>query len=62
MDQAVIKDGKAETFETTSMTADKAGQLAKEQRILDAGGTYIRDKQTRKLVPVCGVSKVVRCQ
>jgi RHS repeat-associated protein len=62
VDHAVISGGKAETFETTSMTADKTAQLAREQRILDSGGTFIRDKDTRELVPVTGPSKVVRVE
>jgi hypothetical protein len=61
VDHAVIKDGKAQTHETTSMTADKTGQLAKEQRIIDSGGSYVRARDTKQLVPVCGVSDVKRC-
>ena len=60
VDHAVIKDGQATTYETTSMTADKGAQMAKEGRIIDAGGSYIRDKETRQLVPVAGPSTVVR--
>ena len=45
----------------TSMTADKTSQLAKEQRIIDSGGGFIRDRDTKQLVPVCGVSDVRRC-
>ena len=60
VDHAVIKDGKASTYETTSMGADKTGQMAKEQRILDNGGTFVRDKDTRELVPVNGRSEIIR--
>ena len=38
--------------ETTSQTADKVAQIAKENRILDAGGGFIRDRATGKIVPV----------
>jgi hypothetical protein len=44
------------------MTADKRGQLMKEQNIRDEGGTFIHDRSTKKLVPVVGVSEVVRLQ
>ncbi len=60
VDHAVIKDGKATTYETMSMRADKGYQALKEQRILDNGGTFIRAKETRKLVPVDGISTLVR--
>jgi RHS repeat-associated protein len=62
VDQAVIQDGRATTFETTSTTANKTRQLDKEGRILDEGGTFIRDKDTRELVPVNGRSEVIREQ
>jgi RHS repeat-associated protein len=61
VDHAVIKDGKATTYETTSNTASKQAQLEKEQRIRDAGGTFIRDKETRKLCSVVSVSMIRRC-
>jgi hypothetical protein len=47
----VIQDGKAvRSVETTSMTADKAAQIAKENRIRESGGTFVRDKETGKLI------------
>ncbi|MFC7670494.1 RHS repeat-associated core domain-containing protein [Hymenobacter humi] len=50
IDHAVIKDGTVtDLVETTSLTAPKGAQAAKEARIREAGGTYIRDKETRKL-------------
>jgi RHS repeat-associated protein len=61
VDHAVIKDGQAQTVETTSMNADKGAQLRKEERVRDAGGTYVRDRETRQVVPVCSVSEVRRC-
>jgi len=60
VDQAVIKDGRASTVETTSQTANKTEQLRREDRILEDGGTFIRDKETRELVPVNGRSELIR--
>ena len=40
----VVKDGKVvDSIEVTSKTADKTEQSAKEERIREAGGNYIRD-------------------
>ncbi len=51
IDHVVIKDGKViETVETTSMTVDKSLQIAKEMRIRAAGGNFIRDRVTGKLI------------
>ncbi|WP_338426903.1 RHS repeat domain-containing protein [Sphingopyxis kveilinensis] len=61
VDHAVIRGDKAKTVETTSPTAPKAGQLAKEERVRDAGGTHIRDRETGKLCEVSGVSEIRRC-
>jgi hypothetical protein len=63
VDHAVIdrEANKAKTFETTGPNVNKSPQLvAKEQRIREAGGTHIRDKETRKIVPVEGISEVRR--
>lgn len=46
--------------EVTSDTADKAAQQAKETRIRAAGGNYIRDRRTRKLVRVRS-NQVIHC-
>jgi hypothetical protein len=44
IDFVVVKDGKVvDSVEVTSKTADKTKQLAKEDRIKDAGGNYIQD-------------------
>lgn len=44
IDFVVVKDGKVvDSVEVTSKTADKTAQNAKEKRIRDAGGNYIRD-------------------
>lgn len=61
VDHAVIKDGKATTVETTSNTANKGAQSAKEDRIRDAGGTFVRDRETGKLCAVGGQSEIRRC-
>ncbi len=60
IDTAVIENGRAQTYEVTSMTADKTAQLAKEGSVLQNGGAYIRDRSTGSLVPVNGVSELVR--
>ena len=62
VDHAVIADGKASTYETTSKTANKDAQAAKEDRIRDAGGTFVRDRQTGKLCTVVGPSELRRCE
>ncbi|MDO6993458.1 hypothetical protein Q5M87_05475 [Brachyspira innocens] len=44
IDFVVTKDGKAvDSIEVTSQTADKTDQLAKEERIREKGGNYIKD-------------------
>lgn len=44
VDFLVVKDGQiVDSIEVTSKTADKSGQLAKENRIRDIGGNYIFD-------------------
>ena len=44
IDFVVIKDGKAvDSVEVTSKTADKTEQTAKENRIRENGGNYVRD-------------------
>lgn len=45
IDFVVVKDGKVvDSIEVTSKTADKTQQSAKENRIREAGGNYVRDK------------------
>jgi hypothetical protein len=39
-------------YEVTSPTADKTAQIAKEDRVRQAGGTYIKDRQTGNLIDV----------
>jgi RHS repeat-associated protein len=64
IDHVVIKDGKAvRSVETTSMTASKTEQVAKERAIREAGGTFIRDRTTGKLVDFKDVlTEVIRRQ
>ena len=46
IDYVVIKDGKVvDSIEVTSKTADKTEQTAKENRIRDNGGNYIKDSE-----------------
>ncbi|WP_121356786.1 RHS repeat domain-containing protein [Flavisolibacter nicotianae] len=53
IDFAVIENGRVKQLvETTSLTANKTAQTAKEMRIRNAGGTFIRDSKTRKLYDV----------
>ena len=46
--------------EVTSPTADKRSQAAKEGRIRAAGGQYVRDRRTRKLVKI-GSRQRIHC-
>ncbi|WP_246593415.1 RHS repeat-associated core domain-containing protein [Photorhabdus akhurstii] len=60
----VIKgqDGKWSPVEITSQTAPKVGQLAKEQRIQQAGGIFVRNPNTRELIEINDISKVIRAR
>ena len=52
IDFAVIKDDEVvKSVEVTSETADKTAQLAKEDRIREAGGNYIVDRRNGEIVP-----------
>lgn len=52
LDFVVIKDGQVvKSAEVTSETADKAAQLAKEDRIRDAGGDFVMNRVSGELVP-----------
>ena len=51
IDFDIIKDGEVvKSVEVTSETADKTAQLAKEERIRDAGGNYIEDRRTSEFI------------
>lgn len=53
VDFVVIKDGKVvKSIEVTSETAPKDAQIAKEERIRDAGGNFIKDRDTGQLVEI----------
>ncbi|MCH1880221.1 hypothetical protein MJ863_11575 [Alcaligenes ammonioxydans] len=53
MDFVVTKDGKVvKSIEVTSETAPKDAQIAKEERIRDAGGNFIKDRDTGQLVEI----------
>jgi hypothetical protein len=57
IDFAVIEGSKVlDLVETTSETANKAAQIAKENRIREAGGTFIRDKISRALIDVTDIA------
>ncbi|MBK6520312.1 MAG: hypothetical protein IPG04_40860 [Polyangiaceae bacterium] len=56
IDLAVIEDQSVlDLIEVTSLTAPKAPQIAKERRIREAGGVYIRDRETGQLLTVSEV-------
>jgi len=53
VDFGVIQGGETlDMVETTSQTANKNSQILKENRIREAGGTYIKDKNTGELIDV----------
>ncbi|WP_258187569.1 RHS repeat-associated core domain-containing protein [Trinickia symbiotica] len=54
------QDGIWRPVEITSQTAPKFDQLAKELRIREMGGTFARDPNTGGLVPVEGISRLIR--
>jgi hypothetical protein len=62
VDHAVIdrSANTAKTYETTGPSVRKELQIQKEDRIRSQGGTFIRDRETRKVVPTQGTSEVIR--
>lgn len=53
VDFVVTKDGEVvKSIEVTSETAPKDAQVAKEERIRDAGGNFIKDRDTGQLVEI----------
>ena len=53
IDFVVVKNGKViKTIEVTSKTAPKESQMAKEARIKNIGGNYIRDEETGELIRI----------
>jgi filamentous hemagglutinin len=63
LDHVVIVDGKVvDVVETTSMSADKRAQIRHEAETRNAGGTFIRDRQTGQLVEIPTISRIERRQ
>ncbi len=62
VDHVVIQDGQGRfAVETTSKTADKSAQLAKESRIRSNGGAFVRDRSTGALIDLQNVpTRVIR--
>ncbi len=53
IDFTVSKDGQiVKSIEVTSETAPKDAQIAKEDRIRDAGGNFIKDRDTGQIVEI----------
>ena len=53
VDFVVSKDGQVvKSIEVTSQTAPKDLQIAKEDRIREAGGNYIKDRNTGELIEI----------
>ena len=53
IDFVVVKDGKVvDSIEVTSKTAPKEAQSAKEERIRENGGNYIKDPDTGELIQI----------
>lgn len=53
IDFVVVKDGKVvDSIEVTSKTAPKEAQSAKEERIRENGGNYIKDPDTGELIRI----------
>lgn len=56
------KDGLWRPVEITSMTAPKAEQLAKEARIQELGGIFVRNPTTKEMIQIDGISTVIRAK
>ncbi|GAB3476828.1 hypothetical protein GCM10027340_04060 [Marinomonas epiphytica] len=53
VDHVVIEDGRVtDAVETTSLTAKKDAQKAKEDRILEQGGNFVKDRDTGCTIPL----------
>jgi len=64
IDHVVItNDVATDSVETTSLTATKAEQLAREGRIRSSGGVFVRDRTTGKLIDLSNVpTRIIRKQ
>lgn len=62
IDSVVIQDGRVlDSVEVTSQTANKAAQIAKENRIRQNGGTFVRDRATGNLIDISQIpTRIVR--
>lgn len=62
IDSVVLQNGRAlDSVEVTSQTANKAAQIAKENRIRNNGGTFVRDRATGNLIDISQVpTRIVR--
>ncbi|MDU8544987.1 hypothetical protein [Pseudomonas syringae group sp. J248-6] len=54
------KDGSWSPVKVTSKTADKTSQITKESEIRQMGGTFVRDPETKQLVELSDISRIVR--
>jgi hypothetical protein len=61
LDHVVVVNGKVvEVVETTSLTASKDTQIRHEEEVRSNGGTFVRDRNTGKLIEVSSISRVER--
>ncbi|HPT51437.1 MAG TPA: hypothetical protein PLS67_05465 [Accumulibacter sp.] len=61
LDHVVVVGGKVvDVVETTSLTAEKDRQILHEQERRNAGGVYIRDRNTGNLIAVPSISRIER--
>lgn len=61
LDHVVVVNGKVvDVVETTSLTARKNEQIDHESNIRVNGGTFVRDRDTGKLVEVSSISRIER--
>lgn len=56
------QDGKWRPVEITSKTAPKDVQLAKEDRIRQVGGIFVKNKNTGELIQLDDISVVIRAK
>jgi hypothetical protein len=62
LDSVVIQGGRLlDSVEVTSLNANKAAQIAREMRIRQSGGTFIRDRATGALLDISQIpTRIVR--
>ena len=59
LDCCAVENGRVlEVREVTSPTANKTVQTQKEERIIQNGGTFIRDQQTGRLIDITGTPRI----